>query len=31
MYKLNLDNRILNNLRQNLNNEIEDERGHVEF
>lgn len=30
IYRLNLDNRILNNLRQQLNEEIEDERGLVD-
>jgi hypothetical protein len=29
IYRLNLDNRILNNLRQQLNEEIDDERGLV--
>lgn len=29
IYRLNLDNRILNNLRQQLNEMIEDERGLV--
>lgn len=29
IYRLNIDNRILNNLRQQLNEEIDDERGLV--
>ena len=31
IYRLNLDNRILNNLRQQLNEMIEDERGLVQI